>query len=351
MTAPVVELKGVAKWYDDVPVVDDVSFSLGEGEVLALLGPSGCGKTTVLRLIAGFEAPDRGAIRLRGSDVDAGSVHVPPERRRVGMLFQEYALFPHLTVEQNVGFGLDRLPPEERRLKLRRAVELVRLEGLESRYPHELSGGQQQRVALARTLAPQPVVVLLDEPFSNVDAGLRARMRSEVEAILREGRVSTVFVTHDREEAFATADRVAVMHEGRIRQIDTPQAVYHSPASLQVARICGAANFIDGVIESGWASTEVGRLQWHSPDEGIEEGSRVSIIAHPDGFRVQYSANGTATVESSEFRGDETILRILMPSGNVIRTRHASSASLAPGAPVRLTPATRTPFTAFLRES
>ena len=350
MTAPVVELKGVAKWYDDVPVVDDVSFTLGEGEVLSLLGPSGCGKTTVLRLIAGFEAPDRGTIRLRGADVDAGSVHVPPERRRVGMLFQEYALFPHLTVRQNVAFGLNRLPTEDRRFKLRRAVELVRLEGLESRYPHELSGGQQQRVALARTLAPQPVVVLLDEPFSNVDAGLRAEMRAEVEAILREGRVSTVFVTHDREEAFATADRVAVMHEGRIRQIDTPQGVYNSPASLQVARICGPANFIDGVIENEWAVTEVGRLQWKSPDRNIQEGARVWVLAHPDDFRVQYSAEGKASIVSGEFRGDSTILRILMPSGKVLRARTSTSTGLAPGAPVRLTPAARMPFTAFLKD-
>ena len=351
MTTPVVEFQDITKRFGDVTALNGVSFDLAPGQILSLLGPSGCGKTTVLRLIAGFESPNQGAVLLRGETVASGTIHVPPERRRVGMLFQEYALFPHLTVAQNVAFGLHRLPSGEKHSKLRRAVELVRLEGLEGRYPHELSGGQQQRVALARTLAPQPVVVLLDEPFSNVDASLRAQMRSEVEAILRDGQISTVFVTHDSEEAFATADQVAVIHEGRIEQIDTPQTVYHSPSCPHVARICGAANFIDGIIENEWASTEVGRLQWQSSEEGIEEGSRVSIIAHPDDFRVQYSAGGTATVESSEFRGDETVLRILMPSGNVIRTRNVSSGGLAPGTPVRLTPASRAPFTAFLRDS
>ena len=188
MTTPVVEFQDVTKRFGDVTALNGVSFDLVSGQILSLLGPSGCGKTTVLRLIAGFESPNQGAVLLRGETVASGTIHVPPERRRVGMLFQEYALFPHLTVAQNVAFGLHRLPSGEKHSKLRRAVELVRLEGLEGRYPHELSGGQQQRVALARTLAPQPVVVLLDEPFSNVDASLRAQMRSEVEAILRDGQ-------------------------------------------------------------------------------------------------------------------------------------------------------------------
>ena len=350
MTTPVVELRNVGKRYGEVTALSGVSFTLGPGEVLSLLGPSGCGKTTVLRLIAGFETPDEGEVSLRGSLVAAGTLHVAPERRRVGMLFQEYALFPHLTVEENVAFGLHRLHSDERRPMLSRAMALVRLEGLEARYPHELSGGQQQRVALARTLAPQPVVILLDEPFSNVDASLRAQLRAEVESILREGRISAVFVTHDREEAFATADRVAVMHDGRIEQIDTPQAVYHTPSSPEVARICGSANFIDGVIESGWAATEVGRLQWSTTDDSVDEGSHVWVLVHPDDFRVQYSAEGRAKVVSSEFRGDETILRILLPSGKLIHTRNASSGALLPGTPVRLTPAARTPFTTFLRD-
>ncbi len=350
MTAPVVELSDVGKRFGDVPALSGVSFTVSEGEIMSLLGPSGCGKTTVLRVIAGFEMPDQGEVTLGGTVVSGGGVQVAPERRRVGMLFQEYALFPHMTVEENVGFGLNRLSPEDRRVMLQRAMELVRLDGLEARYPHELSGGQQQRVALARTLAPQPVVVLLDEPFSNIDANLRTRMRVRVESILRDGGISAVFVTHDREEAFAIADRVAVMHEGRIEQIDTPQVVYHSPSSPEVARISGSANFIDGAIESGWAATEVGRLQWTSPDDRVQEGSSVWILAHPDDFRVQYSANATAKVLSNEFRGDETILRILLPSGKIISTRHASPGGLAPDTPVRLTPAARTPFTAFLKD-
>ena len=350
MTVPVVELSDVGKRYGNVAAISSVSFAVSAGEILSLLGPSGCGKTTVLRLIAGFEVPDRGEIRLNGAVVSGGGVHMAPERRLVGMLFQEYALFPHLTVEENVGFGLGRLTADDRHMKLRRAMELVRLDGLEARYPHELSGGQQQRVALARTLAPEPVIVLFDEPFSNIDASLRARMRVRVETILRDGGISAVFVTHDREEAFAMADRVAVMHEGRIEQIDSPQAVYYSPSSPDVARICGSANFIDGTIESGWAATEVGRLQWTSPDDRVQEGSSVWIIAHPDDFRVQYGSNATAKVLSNEFRGDETVLRILLPSGKVISARHASPGGLSPDTPVRLTPASRTPFTAFLRE-
>ena len=350
MNVPVVELTEATKRFGDILAVEQATFSLQPGEILSVLGPSGCGKTTVLRLIAGFEPPDAGQILLGGTVVADSSTYVPPERRQVGLVFQEYALFPHLTVGQNVAFGLQRLSKGEREVKLTRAMNLVRLAGLESRYPHELSGGQQQRVALARTLAPQPVTVLLDEPFSNIDASLRAEMRIEVETILRDSEISTVFVTHDREEAFAMADRVAVMHDGRIEQIDTPQVVYHSPASPFVAQICGTASFLDGVIANGWAATEVGRLQWTGAVEDVGEGAPVWILAHLDDFRVQYSAEGAARVVSREFRGDETILRIEMPSGAILRARHGTSGELAPGTPVRLTPATRRPFVAFRRE-
>ena len=241
---PVVECSGVTKRYGAVAAVEGLSFALQPGEILSILGPSGSGKTTVLRLIAGFESPDRGEIRIQGRVVSGAAVHVPPNRRNVGMVFQEYALFPHLTVAQNVSFGLRRMSREEREQRLAEVLALAGLDGLEQRYPHELSGGQQQRVALARTIAPRPITVLLDEPFSNLDAGMRRRLRQEVADILRAHTIATVFVTHDREEAFAMADRVAVMNEGHLEQLDTPDRIYHAPATPFVAQLAGTCDFL-----------------------------------------------------------------------------------------------------------
>ena len=246
MTAPLIECRGATKSFGDLLAVDDVSFRLMPGEVLSILGASGCGKTTLLRIIAGFEGLDDGEVRLQAGLVSDSDHYVPPERRNVGMVFQEYALFPHLTVAENVAFGLHGMSKGEQRSRTQDALDLVRLNGYESRYPHELSGGQQQRVALARTLAPSPIAVLLDEPFSNLDAGMRLEVRQEVEAILRSKGVATIFVTHDREEAFAFADRVGVMSRGRLEQIDAPYALYQAPVSPEVARIVGDCDFLQG---------------------------------------------------------------------------------------------------------
>ena len=243
MTTPVVELADVTKRFGEVVAVDGVTLELIQGETVSILGPSGCGKTTLLRLIAGFERVDAGEVRIEGRPVSLVNSHVQPENRNVGMVFQDYALFPHLTVGQNVSFGLGKLSREEGRRRLSEVLELVRLGDLEDRYPHELSGGQQQRVALARTLAPKPVTLLLDEPFSNLDANMRVEMRQEVDAILRESGSTTVFVTHDREEAFAMADRVGVMQHGRMEQTDTPDALYHEPATPFVAQASGICDF------------------------------------------------------------------------------------------------------------
>ena len=349
MNQHVIECVDVTKRYGDTVAVAGVSLSLRHGEVLSVLGPSGCGKTTLLRLMAGFEAADSGHINVQGSLVSGAGLHVPPERRNVGMVFQEYALFPHLTVAQNVSFGLRRMSRDERRRRLAEVIDLVRLAGLEGRYPHELSGGQQQRVALARTLAPRPITVLLDEPFSNLDARMRSEVRLEVAAILRQGRVSAVFVTHDREEAFAMADRIAVMREGRIEQLDTPNAVYRAPATPFVARMTGNCDFLAAEIRNGRAVTEIGALAWIGGDEAHAEGACVDLLVQVDDLQLRQEPGGNAVVVSREFRGDETMLVVGLPSGSTVRCRERSYSTAAPGMRVTLSAVRPAPFLAFRR--
>ncbi len=347
MSAPVVECDSATKRFDAVAAVDHVSFALAQGEILSILGPSGCGKTTMLRLIAGFEALDEGEIRIQDRLVSTPRGHVPPERRSIGMVFQEYALFPHLSVAQNISFGLNRLPSRDRRRRLSDVLELVRLTGLEERYPFELSGGQQQRVALARTLAPRPVTVLLDEPFSNLDATMRMDIRREVEGILRENGITTIFVTHDREEAFAIADRVAVMREGRLDQIDTPDALYHTPATPFVARMCSMCDFLGGEVRDGRVITELGRLPWAANDEGYADGTRVELLVRADDFQILPDPQGELVVVSREFRGDEMLFVVRMPSGATLRCRELSHSHLPLRSRVALTPTKTSPFLAF----
>ena len=234
MTDAVLQCLGVTKTFGDFVAVRDVSFDVAPGEIVAILGSSGCGKTTVLSLIAGLEAPNSGQILIRGDVASTPQRQTPPDKRGIGMVVQEYALFPHMTVRQNVSFGLNSLSNAEKKDRVAEVMSLVRLENLEDRYPFELSGGQQQRIALARTMAPRPFAVLLDEPFSNIDAGMRSDVRRDVEAILRANNTAAVLVTHDRDEAFAIADRVAIMSEGELNQVDAPEAVYHLPASRQL---------------------------------------------------------------------------------------------------------------------
>ena len=344
---PVVRCSGVTKRYGAVAAVDDLSFALQPGEILSILGPSGSGKTTVLRLIAGFESPDRGEIRIQGRVVSGPAVHVPPNRRNVGMVFQEYALFPHLTVAQNVSFGLRRMSRQERERRLAEVLGLVRLGGLEDRYPHELSGGQQQRVALARTIAPRPITVLLDEPFSNLDAGMRRRLRQEVADILRAHTIATVFVTHDREEAFAMADRIGVMNDGHLEQLDTPDRIYHAPATPFVAQLAGTCDFLPGEVRDGVVVTEIGNVPYASADGPLPEASPVDLLVHPDDLQVLPHPEGTAVIQAREFRGGETILVVRLPSGATVRCRQRASITLVPGATVMLVPEQGRDFVVF----
>jgi iron(III) transport system ATP-binding protein len=249
---------GLSKKFGHTQAVTSVSFSLTRGRFLALLGPSGCGKTTTLRLLAGFEPPDSGTISIGDQRVFGPDVFVPPEKRSVGMVFQEYALFPHLSVTDNVAYGLPRNTNKKRRVA--EVLELVGLSGMGHRMPYELSGGQQQRVALARALAPNPQLILLDEPFSNLDSGLRNQLRAEVRRILRQAGATVIFVTHDQEEAFSLADEVAVMMDGGIVQSGSPRDLYRHPINRDIAAFLGHSNFLPGTLINGTIICEVGQF-------------------------------------------------------------------------------------------
>ena len=310
--APAVRCIALSKRFGATVAVRDASFEVPHGALMALLGPSGVGKTTVLRLIAGFETPDAGSIEIDGHPMANGRAPVPPEQRRVGMVFQDYALFPHMTVRDNVAFGVGGGAGVQGRVD-----DVLRLVGLTpeaERIPSELSGGQQQRVALARALAPNPAVVLLDEPFSNLDAALRVKVRSEVRHILREAGTAAVFVTHDQEEAFGLADVVGILLDHTVVQIGTPEEVYLHPATLEIAVFLGEANVLDGQASDGHVTCELGRLSigGESPPTGP-----VRVAVRPETVRLhpEDGASVEAVVVSREFHGIYKIVTLRLPSG------------------------------------
>lgn len=335
-----VELRNVTKRFGTVTALDGMSLSVADGEIVGLLGPSGCGKTTALRVIAGFESPDAGEIVV-GDRLAAGDGRwVPPERRHVGMVFQDYALFPHLTAADNVAFGL-----RERgggRHRVQEVLDLVGLGGYAHRYPHELSGGQQQRLALARALAPRPASLLLDEPFSNLDATLRCQMRHEVRSILKHEGVTAIFVTHDQKDAFAICDRIAVMRDGRIEQIGAPRELYSLPKTEFVARFVGLSNVLPGRMTdqamNGLAcvATEFGLLPCHPGCPGAS--GEVAVCVRPEWFQLDPAGPLTGVVRSLLYEGEMVELVVSMTGIDGVREVtmkvHASEAPV-PGDEVR----------------
>jgi len=321
-SAPVLALRNVHQAYGKHAVARGLSFELKRGSIGCLLGPSGCGKTTVLRCIAGFEPIQSGEIWLNGSLVSRPGTMVPPERRGVGLVFQDYALFPHLSIEQNIAFGLHGTTGAERERRVADYLEATGLSGLEKKFPHELSGGQQQRVALARAMAPRPELLLMDEPFSNLDVDLRERLAADVRALIKRFSITAVLVTHDQQEAFAIADEIGVMHDGRIEQWDSAYNLYHRPATRFVADFVGQGAFLPGaVLSPRQVSIELGVLNGEVPEacaigcDACGKGCNVEVLLRPDDVVHEDGSSLKAEVLGKAFRGAEILYTLKLESG------------------------------------
>ena len=312
---PFLDLTDLEIAYPPRRVIQDVSLRLECAGIGCLLGPSGCGKTTLLRAIAGFEPLQRGSIRLEGVELSRPGWTLPPERRRIGLMFQDLALFPHLTLADNVAFGLRGWKPAERRARVHELLRLVGLDDEAQRYPHQISGGQQQRVALARALAPRPRLLLLDEPFSSLDVTLREDLAREIRAILLREGIGGLLVSHDQFEAFAFADEIGVLHEGRLLQWDTAYNLYHQPANRFVADFIGQGVLLPGRIEEGGrVSTELGEIDG-LPPAGYAPGDAVEVLVRPDDVIHDDASPLAAEVVERTFRGAEFLYTLKLPSG------------------------------------
>jgi iron(III) transport system ATP-binding protein len=330
---PLLELHDISYSHGKHLVVDRLSFQLKAGEIGCLLGPSGCGKTTVLRCIAGFEHVDAGEVILGERLIGNAREHVPAEQRRIGMVFQDYALFPHLTVAANIAFGLRNASTETRRARVADLLETVGLAGQERKYPHELSGGQQQRVALARALAPRPRLLLLDEPFSNLDVDLRERLALEVRNILKAEGTTAILVTHDQHEAFALADQIGVMYEGRIQQWDTPYNLYHQPVNRFVADFVGQGVFLPGtIVGQDRIHIELGILA--ASTGTAPPGAMVRVLLRPDDIIHDDASTWQAEVVAKAFRGAEFMYTLRLPSGAQLLSLVPSHHNHAIGEPI-----------------
>ncbi len=310
-----VALNRVEQYYGAHRVLTGISFALQRGEIGCLLGASGCGKTTVLRCIAGFEPVAAGEIRLNGTLVSGRNFSVPTEQRRIGMVFQDYALFPHLDVAANIAFGLHRMDPARRAARVTELLETVGLGNAGGKFPHELSGGQQQRVALARALAPQPELLLLDEPFSNLDVELRERLSLEVRDILKHQNATAILVTHDQHEAFNIADVVGIMADGRIEQWDAPYNLYHEPATRRVADFIGQGTLLPGtVVSAKLVQLELGTFQANFPADW-PRGTMVDVLLRPDDILHDDASELQAEVLHKAFRGAAFLYTLRLPAG------------------------------------
>jgi iron(III) transport system ATP-binding protein len=319
---------GLVKRFGEVLAVDHVDLEVPRASLTALLGPSGCGKTTLLRMVAGLETPDEGSIEIAGRTVHDAAIATPPEQREVGMVFQAHALFPHLDVRRNVAFGLRDHDRAATTRRVAEVLELVGLHGLERRMPSELSGGQQQRVALARALAPAPALLLLDEPFSSLDAALRASVREEVRGILRDAEQTALLVTHDQEEALSVTDRIGVMFDGRLHQLADPQTLYRSPATREVATFVGEADLVAGARAGQFlVDTPLGRLRTIGPVEA----SDVLVVLRPESLRLRVSAEGCATVRTVTYYGHDQLVELGLDDGPRLRARRGPELDLSPG--------------------
>ncbi|RUR86993.1 ABC transporter ATP-binding protein [Chlorogloeopsis fritschii PCC 9212] len=334
MQKVILRLQDATKQFSEntTPAVKNVSLTLQTGNILGLLGPSGCGKTTLLRIIGGFERPQTGIVEIDGQIVGDRTTWIPPEKRDIGIVFQDYALFPHLTVTENVAFGLKGYGKQQIQKRVAQALTLVRLEGFEKRYPYELSGGQQQRVALARALAPQPKLMLLDEPLSNLDIQVRLQLREEIRDILKAAGTSAIFVTHDQEEALAVSDIVGVMRQGHLEQIGTPEEIYTHPASRFVAEFVTQANFLPARRQGNLWETEIGCFAVkasHSHEIG-------EMMIRQEDFILKPATDAPVVIRTRRFLGREYRYCLQTPSGKELHARTMINTAIPEGTRVQL---------------
>ena len=309
------EVKNLTVLLDSKAIVSDISLRLEQGNIGCLLGPSGCGKTTLLRTIVGFVRPWSGEVRINNRCIAAAATHVAVEQRGVGMVFQDFALFPHLLVRENIAFGLQELTGPERLARIDEVVRALEIVDFQHKYPHQLSGGQQQRVAIARALAPRPNILLLDEPFSNMDIELREQIARELRIILKQDSMTAILVTHNQLEAFAMADEIGIIRDGALLQWDSAYNVYHRPAGQQVADFIGEGTFLDGtVLNAAEVATELGVLKGDKP-HGSAPQIQVSVLVRPDDIVHDDSSSQTAVVRDKVFRGAEYLYTLTLPSG------------------------------------
>ncbi len=335
-------LQEVSKTFGETTAIPKLNLEVKKGEFFSLMGPSGCGKTTVLRLIAGLEAPDEGSIvignAITGKMEVAGSVWVQPEKRGIGLVFQDYALFPHMTVSDNVGFGLIKCGGSKRKQKVMELLDMIGLLAIAQRYPHELSGGQQQRVALARAMAPAPQVMLLDEPFSNLDADLRMELRAETKRILKTSGTTAILVTHDQAEAFSLSDRIGLLNHGRLEQVGTPDEIYHRPLTRFVARFAGRADFVAGRVEGDLVVSVIGNFPLEEPlDPAVKRKlAEVEIMIRPDDVAFVVDPQGAASLLEAEFTGSEIIYKIMLQDGKMIHAIRSSTSRFEVGCKINV---------------